>query len=202
MLSASLKKNLTQLLFQCGVISFPTEKNAMPYELRLQNLTSQPQILRYVAKLVASTVSQDDFTLFVGSYINIPLVTTVSLELDKPMIFVRGKKKEYGKEHLIEGKFSSGQTAILVIDYIAEPSEVFQLIGRLEGSGLRLEKTVIIVDLEDGYVEQIRTKGYRCETLISMHEVFVHLLDAGVIYGCVLRRIKAFLEKKRIAAFA
>lgn len=202
MLKISDKKQLIDLLYNSGAITFLKSNNLqdVPYELKLQHLTSQPKILRFIAQLIGSEIKNESFDLIVGPYTDIPLATTVSLEYNWPMIFVRNERKKYGMEKLIEGNYQSDQRVVIVDEEIGDTANTLQLLGRLEGSNLNIVKLFVLVDLGNGAIEFIRIRGYKCEALITINDIFVHLLETGKITPAQLHQAKDYFESKKISS--
>jgi len=94
MLDIKSKQKLIDLLHETGAIAFTKSKNpeSLPYEIKLQYMTSQPKVLSYAAKLLWSEFKNETFDLIAGPYTDIPLATTMSLKYNWPMVFIRGEK--------------------------------------------------------------------------------------------------------------
>ena len=151
MLDVKSKQKLIDLLYSSGAFRFPKTKNSesLPYEIRLQYLTSQPKILHFTAKLLWSVIKKETFDLVAGPYTDIPLATTISLEYNWPMIFIRGERKDHGL----------------------------------------------------GNLEFIRNKGFKCEALINLNDIFVRLFETGKISPAQLNQAKQYFERKRTPSY-
>src|SRR3989344_3382062 len=144
--SFNLKEKLIDMLYESGAISFPREFADLPYQINFQYLTSQPEMLRFVAHLIGELIKNQEFDLIAGPYTDIPLATTVSLEFNHPMIFVRKERKQYGREKLVEGYFKQDQKVLIIDDEISDVAATSQLLGRLEGSGLKVVGIQLLLD--------------------------------------------------------
>ncbi|PIV09692.1 hypothetical protein COS31_05350 [Candidatus Roizmanbacteria bacterium CG02_land_8_20_14_3_00_36_15] len=202
MLDIKSKEKLVDMLYSSGVIAFPKSNSpdSFPYEIKLQYLTSQPKILHFTAKLLWSVVKKETFDLIAGPYTDIPLATTLSLEYNWPMIFIRGEKKKYGMEKLIEGNYSTGQKVVVVDEEVSDPADSLQLLGRLEGSGLKIVGIYVLIDKGLGNLEAIRNKGYKCEALINLNDIFIHLFETGKISPDQLNQAKDYFKTKKISS--
>lgn len=202
MLDIRSKQKLIDLLYQSGAITFPKSKTSesLPYEIKLQYLTSQPKILHFTAKLLWSIIKKETFDLIAGPYTDIPLATAISLEYNWPMIFIRGERKKYGKEKLIEGNYCVDQKVIMVNEEISDPADTLQLLGRLEGSGLNVVGLYVLVDRGLGGIELIREKGYKCEALVTLNDIFIHLFESGKISPDQLDKTRNYFERKKISS--
>lgn len=202
MLNILAKKKLIDLFYDSGIITFPNNKNLgnTPYELKLSYLTSQPKVLRFVAQLMGSEIKNEIFDLIAGPYTNIPLATTVSLEYNWPMIFVRNERKKYGMEKLIEGNYKFDQRVVVIDEEISDPANTLQLLGRLEGGNLNVAGLFVLVDRGLGAIETIKNKGYKCQALITINDIFVHLLETGKITPDQLNHAKNYFERNKISS--
>lgn len=65
----------------------------------------------------------------------IPHAAWLSEALGKPMIYVRKKQKEHGKENLVEGKLEKGQRVLIVEDLISTGSSLFSCVQGVRDQG-------------------------------------------------------------------
>ena len=204
MIDIKSKQKLIDLLYQTGAITFPTSKNpeSLPYEIKLQYLTSQPKVLIFAAKLLWSEFKNETFDLIAGPHTDIPLATTMSLEYNWPMIFIRKEKKQYGMGKLIEGNYKTDQKVVVIDDEISDPASALQVLGRLEGSGLNIVGVYVLIDRGLGNnLEAIRNRGYKCEALINLNDIFIHLFETGKISPDQLTQAKDYFKSKKIASY-
>jgi orotate phosphoribosyltransferase len=202
MLNLNLKQKLVDSLYKSGAITFTKSKNpdSLPYEIKLQYLTSQPKTLRFVAELLWSSFKDETFDLIAGPYTDIPLATTVSLEYNWPMIFIRGQKKQYGMGKLIEGNYKTDQKVIVIDEEVRDPADTLQILGRLEGSGLNIVGLYVLIDRGLGGIDLIKSKGYKCEALINLNDIFIHLLEMGKISPDQLNQTKDYFKAKKVSS--
>src|SRR3989338_128661 len=200
MLDIKLKQKLIDLLYETGAIAFTKSKtpDELHYEIKLQYLTSQPKVLTFAAKLLWSEFKNEIFDLIAGPHTDIPLATTMSLEYNWPMIFIRKEKKEYGMGKLIEGNYKTDQKVVVIDDEISDTANSLQVLGRLEGSGLNIVGVYVLIDRGLGNIETIRNKGYKCEALINLNDIFVHLFETGKISPDQLTQAKDYFKSKKI----
>ena len=203
MLDIKSKQKLIDLLHEIGAIAFTKSKNpeSLPYEIKLQYMTSQPKVLSYAAKLLWSEFKNETFDLIAGPYTDIPLATTMSLKYNWPMVFIRGEKKQYGMGKLIEGNYKNDQKVIVIDEEISDPASTLQVLGRLEGSGLNIVGVFVLIDRGLDNLEAIRNKGYRCEALINLNDVFIRLFEMGKISPNQLNQTKDYFKTRKIASY-
>lgn len=135
--------------------------------------------------------------MIAGPYTDIPLATTISLEHGWPMIFVREERKGHGRERLIEGSFQAGENIVVIDDEIGDVASTLQLLGRLEGGGLKVVGVFVLLDRGYGALEAVRQKGYQCSALITLNDIFLELSQSGKIPETLNSKIKSFLERQR-----
>lgn len=195
------KKQLIQDLHGLDIISFPANPDNLltipPYKIDLRLLCSHPKLLKFASSMFGESIKESKFDLIAGPYTDIPLATTISLAFDWPMVFVRGERKDHGMERLIEGNFKTGQKVIIVNDEINDVANCLQLIGRLEGSGLKIAGIYVLLDKQFGALEAIKAKGYHTSALITLNDIFLELFQTGKITAPQLEQLKNFLEKQR-----
>lgn len=199
MLEPKQKKELVEHLFRTHIIAFPDAKStdSQPFTINLRFLSSYPDILRYVGHIFGQAIKNTEFNMIAGPYTDIPLATTISLEHGWPMIFVREERKGHGMERLIEGSFQTGENIVVIDDEINDVANSLQLLGRLEGGGLKVVGVFVLLDRGYGAVEAIRQKGYRCSALISLNDIFLELSQSGKIPKTLNSKIKSFLNEQR-----
>ena len=201
MLNIDQKKELINELVGSEIIILSGQKSSsdsnVPYEINLKLLTSYPDILKSVGQYFGALLKEYHFDILAGPFTDIPLATTISLEFNWPMIFVRELRKEHGMEKLVEGNFTSGQKVIVIDDEIDDISSTLQLLGRLEGTGLEIVGLFVLLDRGYGTLEAIREKGYQCNSLLTLNEIFVEAVNLGKLKQDEMAKIKEYTEKKR-----
>jgi orotate phosphoribosyltransferase len=58
----------------------------------------------------------------------IPFAAFVAAELNKPMIYIRKKSKEYGQENRIEGRLEKGKRVVVIEDLISTGGSTFSCV--------------------------------------------------------------------------
>lgn len=198
MINIVQKKKLIDFFIEEKIFLLGDEKSsAVPYRVFLNRLCSYPTILSTIAHLFGDRMKQIPFDLIAGPYTDIPLATTISLEFAWPMIFVRSERKDHGMERLIEGNFQLGQRVFIVDDEVSDVEGTLQLIGRLEGSGLSVEGLFVLLDRENGTLESIRKRGYRCESLLSINDILINLLGGSKITSLQREHLELFFKTHR-----
>jgi len=102
---------------------------------------------------------------------------------------------------LIEGNYKTDQKVIVIDEEISDPASTLQVLGRLEGSGLNIVGVFVLIDRGLDNLEAIRNKGYRCEALINLNDVFIRLFEMGKISPNQLNQTKDYFKTRKIASY-
>ena len=109
------------------------------YYYDMKNLISHPKLLKKVGDTIYNML--DDFDIICGiPYGALPIATYISIQYNKPMIYIRDKVKNYGTEKLIEGEYKKEDRCVIIDDVITTGNS-------LEAEILKLQKEVTIVDI-------------------------------------------------------
>lgn len=169
-----------------------------PYYIDLRLLCSYPHLLKLVAETFWERLKLLSFDLVVGvPYTGIPIATTISLKYNRPMIFTRKKRKEYGKKKLVEGEFHSHQKVVIVDDVISDGASKFETIENLEKQKLIVSDIVVFLDRNQGGKEVIIKKGYNFHSIASMKDVLRLLKQERKITAIQVNRARSFMKRMR-----
>lgn len=96
----------------------------------------------------------------------IPHAAWVSERLSWPMIYVRGKKKDYGRKKQIEGAVKKGDRVVVVEDLISTGNSALQVARALQEEGVFVEGVVAIFSYDlPAAAENFAAHGISCTTL-------------------------------------
>lgn len=113
-------------------------------DLRL--LISYPSQRKTVINLLASLVKNIGAPDVIAgtATAGIPHAAWLAEELDVPMVYVRGKPKEHGKQNQIEGLIKKGHKAIVVEDLISTAKSSIETVHALKREGAKANTIVSI----------------------------------------------------------
>jgi len=194
------KKKLINLLTQSNIITFDNDyknNSGQPYHINLRLLNFYPKAMKLTAQFFGESLKDYTFGLLAGPFTDILLATTISLEFDWPMIFVRQERKEHGTERLVEGNFQPGERVAVIDDEVDDIAGTLQLMGRLEGSGLEIVGLFTLLDREFGAVKAVEEKGYKCFPLLTLNDIFLEMVQSGTLRQQQLEVLKKFTEERR-----
>jgi uridine monophosphate synthetase len=197
------KKTLALKLYEVEGIKFGefTLKSGLlsPVYIDLRVIISYPEFLRAVSEAMWELVKDLSFDLVCGApYTALPIATVMSIDHNKPMVMRRKEVKDYGTKKAIEGKFSPGQTCLVVDDMITDGASKFETIEPLEHEGLRIKDIVILVDREQGGKANLESRGYHLHSVLTITEVLTTLKDEGKISQETFDRTIKFIRENQI----
>lgn len=153
-----------------------------PYYIDLRLLVTFPHLLELVSDVLWEKIRLKPFDLIVGiPYAALPIATAISLRYNRPLIFMRKEKKDYGKGKMIEGIYHKGQYAVIVDDVISDGASKFETIKPLEEANLVVSQVVVLLDRGQGGPQTLINSGYHCTTITNMEEVLNVLHKYGRI---------------------
>lgn len=137
----------------------------------LRVAASHPRLRHELSQQLALRVDDPATACIAGVPLGgIPYACMVSHILDIPMVMVRDKRKDYGRQNLIEGD-DMGRDYVLIEDVITTGGSVLETIGKLEAEGKRVSSVVAILDREVGGVQTLLSKGYPTFTLFKVSQL-------------------------------
>lgn len=203
------QKELADALFKIGAIEF----GAFRLNLHENNPTAplspiyiNHRVLRSAStevKLLTCRVYQElTKDLQFDAYADVPsaitpIVSILSQVTGIPMITPRTDKKTHGTGSQIDGIFKRGDTAILMDDLITDGDSKFPAIEILEGNGVNVKDVVFIVDREQGGVQLLEKKGYRCHSAFTISNLLRYYLRSGQIDQQKYDEIKNYFTANR-----
>ncbi|MCK4531261.1 MAG: orotate phosphoribosyltransferase [Candidatus Aenigmarchaeota archaeon] len=106
-----------------------------------------------------------DFDVVAGiASSGIPHAAWIAERLGKPMIYIRKKTKEHGKENLIEGKLEKGQKVVIVEDLISTGSSSVNGVEAVRDQGGIVENCLAIFTYEMEKAKE-NFRNARCELI-------------------------------------
>ncbi|CDG65393.1 MAG: orotate phosphoribosyltransferase [Methanobacterium sp.] len=170
------KTQLIKLLKDNNVIKFGkftlSSGRESDYYVDMKKAITHPQILSQVSKIISQLIRDDEVDLVAGPALGaVPIATAVALHADMPMLMIRKAKKDYGTSQLIEGDLKTGDKVIVVEDVTTTGHSLLKAVRAVQDNGGVVERTFVVVDREEGAVEELEKHGITLEPLVSISEV-------------------------------
>ena len=165
-----------EFTFKSGIVS--------PMYLDLRLFISYPKVMKKVAKIYAQQLEGLKYDRLAGvAYAALPIAGAVSLEIEKPWIFMRkeGLKKEYGLQKSLEGEFKKGDLVVMIEDLVTRATSLMEAIGAIEEQGLKVKDAVVLLDYGKGGRKVLEDAGYTLHAFMSTRELVDIMYAEGKI---------------------
>lgn len=195
------KKELALDLHRIGALKFGefTFKSGIvsPIYIDLRLFISYPEVLKKVAKLYAAQLESLDYDRLAGvAYAALPIAGAISLELERPWIFMRkeGLQKGYGLKKSLEGEYTKGETVVMIEDLVTRATSLLEAIPAIEAHGLVIKDAVVLLDYGKGGRAALEAKGYRLHAFMTVRELVDIMHAEGKIDAGKHRQSLEFLD--------
>ena len=143
------------------------------YYINMKKAITEPEILSTISKLITDQIKNDDIDKVAGPALGaVPIATAVSQESNLPLLMIRKEKKGYGTSKLIEGELLEGDDVIVVEDVSTTGGSLLKAIKAIQENGGNVKRAFVVVDRQEGAIEEFEKEGITLEPLISVDEFF------------------------------
>lgn len=196
----ALKVELANDLYTIGALKFGefTFKSGIvsPMYLDLRLFVSYPKIMKKIAKLYAAQLEGLEYDRLAGvAYAALPIAGAVSLEIEKPWIFVRKEalKKDYGLQKAVEGEYHPGERIVMIEDLVTRATSLLEAIPVLESYNVTVKDAVVLLDYQKGGSDKLAEAGYTLHSFATVREMIDIMHDQGNIDDAMHERCVKFL---------
>ncbi|MGH2458688.1 MAG: orotate phosphoribosyltransferase [Chloroflexota bacterium] len=201
---------LARDLFDLGAISFgdfTLGRTAVhsPVYVNPRRLLSEPALLSRVARIIDAEIRAGQgrrrprlspFSLVAGvPFGGLHLALAYSLLSEVPMCYARPAATA-GKDHVIEGHYQAGQTALIIDDLMTGGGSILRNAHILEEFGVTVRDAVVLIDREQGGVENLRQHGYNVISILRLKTMLTYYYESGLITPTWHERSMNYLEQK------
>jgi uridine monophosphate synthetase len=195
------KRDLALELYSIGAVKFGeftyVSGIVAPIYIDLRLLISYPKTMKKVAKLYGEQLSSLQYDRLAGvAYAALPIAGAISLELERPWIFMRkeGVKKAYGLKKALEGEYNEGETVVMIEDLATTGGSLIKAIDGIAGEGLAIKDAVVLLDYGKGGHENLKAKGIALHAFMTIRELVDIMLAEGKIDAAKHRQCLDFLK--------
>lgn len=195
------KKELALALHDIGALKFGefTLKSGLvsPMYLDLRLFISHPKVMKMVAGLYADKLKDLQYDRLAGvAYAALPIAGAISLELERPWIFMRkeGLKKDYGLGKSLEGEYKDGETVVMIEDLVTRATSLMEAIPAIESHGLKVKDCVVLLDYGKGGRKILEDAGYNLHAFMTVPELIEIMHTEGKIDDAKYQQCLEFLK--------
>ncbi|MGB9938045.1 MAG: orotate phosphoribosyltransferase [Methanobacterium sp.] len=169
------KNELMELLTKKEVVKFGkfilSSGKESDYYVNMKMAITDPKTLKSIAIIVSKQIEGKDIDKIAGPALGaVPIATAVSLESEIPMLMIRKAKKGYGTSKLIEGDLDEGDSVIVVEDVTTTGNSLLKAIRAIEENGGKVKKAIVVVDRDEGAIENLKNEGINLEPILSIND--------------------------------
>jgi orotate phosphoribosyltransferase len=176
-----------------------------PVYVNPRRILSEPELLKQVALLIDQEIKAaqgrrrpriSPFSLVAGvPFGGLHVALAYSLLSGVPMCYARPAGGT-GKDHAIEGFHEPGHTALIVDDLMTGGGSILHNARVLEEFGVNVRDAVVLVDREQGGMENLRNHGINVIALLRLKPMLTYYYESGLITPTWFQRSMEYLDQK------
>ena len=172
-----------------------------PYYIDLRQAISDPATMDLIAgclaRIIENEVGNGNFDKILGvPTAGIPFATLVCNKLAVPMIYSRKTKKDHGVGKQIEGRLEADDRVLMIDDLITTGKSVLQAAETVREHGGRVSELVVLLDREQGGLDNIRSHDIRPHILFNVSEAFKWLNEVQLLGDEHYRVIADYMRRE------
>jgi len=140
------------------------------YYIDKYEFETRPELLRKITAAFVELINEqypDVERLAVPALGGVPLGSTLSVEMDRPMIIVRKEQKDHGTGSQIEGPFNPGDRVLIVEDIVTTAGEAIRTLNALREEKLDVMGVTCVVNRQEGGEENLAEEGVELRSLFT-----------------------------------
>jgi len=201
----STTQQVANALFNSGCIkfgSFKIKSGALsPYYIDMARLLAAPKELCVVAEAAVAEIKCISSSERIDKLASIELkgaliAPSIACKLDLPCVIVRKETKAYGVTGRIAGAdVAKGDNILFFDDVISEGLSKIEGVKPLQEIGATVRHLLVVVNREQGGVENLEKLGFKVHALAKVSEVVEALCKAGSISRAQADTVLAYIKK-------
>ncbi len=196
---SKLKKKLLRGLIrtECFRLGEFTLKSGIksPFYVDLRRVSADPKVLRLAGKAYAELARNLSYRSIAGIPVAaLPLASSASLEMNKPLIYPRIPPKAHGTGNAIEGDWKPGEKVLLLDDLITTGKSKEEAIDVLRAEGLVVEDLVVLLERGAQGRRDMEARGVRLHAYARIEEFFEVAQEMGLMDEAKKAELIAFAQ--------
>jgi len=198
--SSAHKEKLANKLFDIGAIKFGdfTFKSGIRSNnyIDMRVAISYPDVLQELAMCLNAIQQECGADLLCAvPYAAVPVTTILSMISAIPMLMARKEAKDHGTKNMIEGVYTSGQECLIIEDVMTTGASILETIATVEAAGLKVKDVAVLVNRQQGGVENITNNGYRVHAVFTLEELLSLLKKSNRISQEMIDMVQALSQQ-------
>lgn len=117
--------------------------------------------------------------------------------MKQPMLIRRKEAKSYGTKKLIEGKYGEGENCLIIEDVVTTGSSILETSADLQAEKLIIEDAIVVVNREQGGVENIAKRGIKLHSLFTLSYLLETLNAADKIEASMVKSVSEYISRSQ-----
>ncbi len=185
-----MRSDLCMILTRIDALKFGSFKltsgKLSPYYIDLRLVPSHPGAFEKITNIYVAMVHEmigiDNLDRVAGiPTAGIPFSSVLSYRLKKPFLYMRKEEKAHGMGKRVEGLLLPGDRVLLVDDLVTTGKSLMEATEKLKAEGAIVTDALVLLDREEGGVENLAKKGVTIHSLLGIREAIKILYDKGRI---------------------
>ncbi|CAO1405844.1 unnamed protein product [Diamesa tonsa] len=177
------------------------EHSPVYFDLRV--IVSYPKVMDELTDLMKDFMEDKQIVseqLCGVPYTALPIATLLSVKIDQPMLIRRKEAKAYGTKKLIEGKFNAGERCLIIEDVVTTGSSIIETVNDLRSEGLRIEDAIVVVNREQGGVQNISQQGIVLHSMFTLSYLLEVLKKSGKIEESMVKAVANYISANQVTS--
>lgn len=181
----AIVKEVAVLLADVGAIQFGdftlASGKPSPYYIDLRVIPSHPTAFSRLTTLFTQWLKvhpKVTFNRIAGvPTAGISFATAICTRLNVPLLYIRSKPKQYGRQKRVEGVLESGDHVLVVDDLITDGGSKINAVQALRKAGAKVSDVLVVVDRQQGGAQQLKKKKLTLHALAPISQI-IRALEA------------------------
>jgi len=200
----NLAEEVCELIQSISALKFGfftlTSGKKSPIYIDLRVIPSYPEVFERITEIYLEIIKNE-----VGSFdkvagvptAGLPIATLVSYKLKAPMIYVRKSAKAHGTRSMVEGVLNLDDRVLIVDDLVTTGSSIAETAKAVRLSGGIVEHAVVLIDREQGGIENLLKEGIRLHSLLNITFLLETLHRKNLISTMDYHRAMKYLSTEK-----
>tara|TARA_B100000700_G_C14816698_1_gene747870 strand:+ start:316 stop:945 length:630 start_codon:yes stop_codon:yes gene_type:complete len=177
-----------------------TSGKKSPVYIDCRKLISFPKERNKILNLAVNYFKKEKINFDIlagGETAGIPYAAFLSEKLNKPMIYIRKKKKDFGKGSQIEGNYKKNKKVILIEDLATDGGSKVVFVDAIRKNNLKIKDTFVIFyyDIFEKSKINLSNLGIKLHCLCTWKDILKVLEKNKVLSKKEFEKIKKYLKE-------